>query len=52
MMDGVFEFGKNWESYIKANYSEEILDESKGHLLKFLELQNLQDKTFLDIGLW
>jgi len=45
-----FEFGKNWESYIKANYSEEILDESKGHLLKFLELQNLQDKTFLDIG--
>jgi glycosyltransferase involved in cell wall biosynthesis/SAM-dependent methyltransferase len=45
-----FEFGKNWESYIKANFSEEALGESKVHLLRFLELQNLQDKTFLDIG--
>ncbi len=45
-----FEFGKNWVNYIKANYIEEVLEQSKQHLLNFLEVEDLKGKTFLDIG--
>ena len=45
-----FSFGKNWEEFIKNNFSEEIVETSKAHILNFLEMQDLKDKTFLDVG--
>lgn len=49
-MEKHFEFGKNWERYLKKYFSEERLEHSQEHLLGFLELENLSGKTFLDIG--
>lgn len=45
-----FGFGKNWKNYIKKYYSEERLEIAREHLLNFLHLDNLQGKSFLDIG--
>jgi 2-polyprenyl-6-hydroxyphenyl methylase/3-demethylubiquinone-9 3-methyltransferase len=45
-----FGFGKNWEDYIKKHFSEERVDISRKHLLDFLGVENLQGKSFLDIG--
>ncbi|MFH1743928.1 MAG: class I SAM-dependent methyltransferase [bacterium] len=45
-----FSFGKNWEQFIKSNFSEERVEITKTHLLGFLELENLKGKYFLDIG--
>ena len=45
-----FGFGKNWEKYIKQNFSEERVEISRRHLLGFLQLENLNGKIFLDIG--
>ncbi|MBI5353113.1 MAG: class I SAM-dependent methyltransferase [Chloroflexi bacterium] len=43
-------FGKNWEDYIKKHFSEERVDVSRRHILEFLGLENLNGKSFLDIG--
>lgn len=45
-----FGFGRNWEHYLKEHFSEERVQISQDHLLKFLKLENLNGKTFLDIG--
>ena len=45
-----FEFGKNWERFIESHYSSEGLETSRQHLLKFLGLDSLEGKYFLDVG--
>jgi 2-polyprenyl-6-hydroxyphenyl methylase/3-demethylubiquinone-9 3-methyltransferase len=44
-----FEFGKNWEAFLKT-LNEERINTSKASLLSLLGDYNLKDKTFLDIG--
>lgn len=48
--DATFSFGKNWENFFKYNFSEERVAVAQKHLLDFLSLTDLRDKTFLDIG--
>jgi len=48
--DTAFSFGENWASFIKYNFNDERVAVSKDHLLAFLEVDNLKDKYFLDIG--
>jgi 2-polyprenyl-3-methyl-5-hydroxy-6-metoxy-1,4-benzoquinol methylase len=45
-----FGFGKNWERFIKKNFSEERVTIAQKHLLDFLEMDHLQGKYFLDVG--
>ncbi len=45
-----FGFGRNWEQYLKEHFSEERVQISKEHLLKFLKMEDLKGKYFLDIG--
>jgi SAM-dependent methyltransferase len=45
-----FGFGRNWERYVRRNFSEERLDVARRHLLSFLRLDNLAGKRMLDIG--
>ena len=45
-----FSFGKNWEEFIKFNFSEERVGIAQKHILDFLELPDLQGKYFLDAG--
>lgn len=45
-----FGFGKNWERYIKQHFSDERVEDSRKHILDFLNLQNLSGKYFLDVG--
>ena len=44
-----FEFGKNWENFLKGLDERRILRAEKS-LLDMLRLSSLQGKTFLDIG--
>ncbi|MCH8748368.1 50S ribosomal protein L11 methyltransferase [Patescibacteria group bacterium] len=48
--DTTFSFGKNWEEFIKRNFSEEIVETSKLHILNFLKVPDLKNKSFLDVG--
>src|SRR5438309_4149357 len=45
-----FTFGKNWSDYVAKYYSPERLRTAQGHLLEFLKLDNLNGRSFLDIG--
>ncbi len=45
-----FSFGKNWENFIRLNFSEERVAVAKKHLLTFLEMEDLTGQYFLDIG--
>lgn len=45
-----FEFGKNWLTFIKKNFSPEIAEVSRRHMLKVLERADLNGLDFLDIG--
>ncbi|MBU1631096.1 MAG: 50S ribosomal protein L11 methyltransferase, partial [Candidatus Omnitrophica bacterium] len=45
-----FSFGKNWEEFIKKSFSQERIEISKNYILDFLELPDLSDKYFLDVG--
>ncbi len=45
-----FAFGANWKKFIEKNFSQEKVNTSKTHLLEFFELENLDGKTFMDIG--
>jgi 2-polyprenyl-6-hydroxyphenyl methylase/3-demethylubiquinone-9 3-methyltransferase len=45
-----FSFGKNWEDYIRKHFSEERVEVSRKHLLGFLQKENLNGRSFLDIG--
>jgi 2-polyprenyl-6-hydroxyphenyl methylase/3-demethylubiquinone-9 3-methyltransferase len=45
-----FEFGKNWNRFVKRNFSEERLAIAKQRILDFAGLQSLEGFDFLDIG--
>jgi SAM-dependent methyltransferase len=45
-----FSFGKNWEQFIRTNFSEERIEIARQHLLNFLDMRDLVGKYFLDIG--
>ena len=45
-----YEFGKNWSEFIQKNFSEERIKIAQDCLLNFLKLEDLRDRTFLDIG--
>jgi len=44
-----FEFGKNWAAFLKA-LDEDRIGEAEKSLLAMLKLNDLLDRTFLDIG--
>ncbi|WP_024296797.1 class I SAM-dependent methyltransferase [Methylomicrobium lacus] len=44
-----FEFGKNWQSFLTL-IKEERIEEAKKSLGNFLNIDDLQNKRFLDIG--
>jgi 2-polyprenyl-6-hydroxyphenyl methylase/3-demethylubiquinone-9 3-methyltransferase len=45
-----FGFGKNWKQYVEKNFSEERVQISKNIMLKFLRMDDLKGKRFLDVG--
>jgi SAM-dependent methyltransferase len=45
-----FAFGKNWEHFINARFGPNRLSAARRYLLTMLELPDLQDLSFLDIG--
>jgi len=45
-----FEFGKNWDEFIRQNFGQDKVDISKRHMLKFMQRDNLDGLSFLDIG--
>lgn len=44
-----FEFGKNWSAFL-AHLSEDRIVKAEDSLRQMLEVENLEGKTFLDIG--
>ena len=44
-----FDFGKNWEFFLEK-FSEEQLIEAEKSLQNFLEIENLKDLSFIDVG--
>lgn len=44
-----FEFGKNWQLFLKS-LTQEKISKSQDSLKDLLKIDNLQDKSFLDIG--
>ncbi|MEW6095317.1 MAG: class I SAM-dependent methyltransferase [bacterium] len=49
-MGKVFDFGKNWQNFIKMYLNDKRIEEAKRSLCEFLEINDLSGKTFLDIG--
>jgi SAM-dependent methyltransferase len=45
-----FGFGKNWQDYVQKHFSDEKVQISQRHLLRFLKRDNLNSLSFLDIG--
>lgn len=45
-----FSFGKNWDSFIKNYLSQERIAEAKSSLVRFLNMPDLKNKTFIDVG--
>lgn len=43
-------FGKNWAEFIEKKLSDSIVRESVDHMRRFMKIDNLSGKTFLDIG--
>ncbi len=43
-------FGKNWAEFIEKKLSDSIVRESVDHMRRFMKIDNLNGKTFLDIG--
>lgn len=43
-------FGKNWDEFIRRSLSDEVVSESIEHMKKFMRVESLEGKTFLDIG--
>ncbi|RYG38960.1 MAG: class I SAM-dependent methyltransferase [Burkholderiales bacterium] len=43
-------FGKNWAEFIEKKLSDSIVRESVDHMRRFMKVDNLNGKTFLDIG--
>jgi hypothetical protein len=45
-----FGFGQNWAKFIEHNFSEERVVLAQRHLMRFLRIDDLVGKTFVDIG--
>lgn len=45
-----FEFGKNWLDFIQNNFGQEKVDISLKHMMEFMQRENLNGSSFLDIG--
>ena len=45
-----FSFGRNWDRYVRENFTEERVDISRREILEFLGLPSLEGKSFLDVG--
>ncbi len=45
-----FEFGNNWQAFVEKNFSQERVEIAKRRMLGFLERDDLDGLTFLDIG--
>lgn len=43
-------FGKNWEEFVQKNLSDEIVADSVAHMARFMRVDSLKGRTFLDIG--
>ena len=50
MNEKSFEFGKNWESFVKKYLDQERIHEAKRSLAEFLGTSSLEGKTFVDVG--
>lgn len=48
-MGKAFSFGKNWQEFLKS-VNEERIRNAELSVTAFLKLDDLKDKTFLDIG--
>lgn len=45
-----FEFGNNWQLFIKKHLNQERVEEAKKALLSFCNGNKIKNKTFLDLG--
>lgn len=45
-----YEFGANWAAFVERSYSQERRDAARTRLLGFLGLDDLDGRSFLDIG--
>lgn len=45
-----FEFGRNWQSFVRRNLSDERIGIARDHILSFLKRKNLNGLDLLDIG--
>jgi len=45
-----FSFGENWQDFVARCFSEERVSIAQRYLLDFLEMPDLNGRTFLDIG--
>ena len=50
MKEERFAFGKNWHSFVQASLNEERIAVSGRYMLDFLGVEDLDGKSFLDIG--
>jgi len=45
-----YEFGKNWQAFNRSFLSQERISIIQNSILSFIHSDNLNGKTFLDIG--
>ena len=45
-----FAFGKNWSDYVRKHFAPQRIEDSRKRLLETLQIDSLQNSTFLDIG--
>jgi len=45
-----FDFGANWQSFVKNALTSQRIDDAVESLRRFLEISDLSEKTFLDVG--
>src|SRR5215831_20270029 len=45
-----FEFGRNWQSFVRRNLDDERIGIAREHILSFLKRKDLNGLDFLDIG--
>src|SRR6185437_7507225 len=45
-----FEFGRNWQSFVRRNLNDERVGIARDHILSFLKRNTLNGLDFLDIG--
>lgn len=50
MTSEAFSFGRNWDRFVRAHYSDERVEISCRHLLNFLGVPDLAGRSFLDLG--